>query len=125
MSIADTNDFDADEEVGTIVGVGIGNVQDTEYLHRDETGRIDRRFGFHELLHEQGDQWGTIKPYMDLCFLEATCRVTADRGSGIHRMQLWLSYPRQSRGFTCWTIIIIDTRPKFPYTPSLKRRIPI
>ncbi len=80
VAAADANRPQTQETVGTIVGVRVGSVRETEFLHRDETGRIDRRFGFHELLHEQGDQWEITKPYMDLFLPAASCRVTADCG---------------------------------------------
>ncbi|MEN6428021.1 MAG: hypothetical protein ABFE13_21930, partial [Phycisphaerales bacterium] len=77
----DANESDVQGEVGSISGVGVGNVQDTDLLHRDDAGRIDRRFGFHELLYKRGNQWEISKPYMDLFLREVCCRVTADRGT--------------------------------------------
>lgn len=80
-------DANSPESMGTISGVGgvrdlgVGGVRDTLFLHRDEDGRLDRRFGFHELLFEQGNQWAVTKPFMDLLLPEAACRVTADRGT--------------------------------------------
>lgn len=80
-SPVDANGPGSPDEVGSLAGVQVGVVQDTEFVHRDETGWIDRRFGFHELLHRQGDQWVTTKPYMDLILPDASCRVTADRAT--------------------------------------------
>ncbi len=79
--VADANESESEEEIGSIAGVRVGKVKDTDYLHRDEAGKIDRRFGFHELLHERGNQWEIAKPYMDLFLPEVVCRVTADRGT--------------------------------------------
>jgi hypothetical protein len=81
VSRTEVNDSNAHESVGTFSGVGIGTVRHTDFLHRDPlTNRIDRRIGFEELLHEQGDRWEITKPYMWMYLERVTCRVTADRG---------------------------------------------
>jgi hypothetical protein len=79
--VADANESGSEGEIGSIAGVRVGKVKDTDYLHRDKAGKVDRRFGFHELLHERGNQWEIAKPYMDLFLPEVVCRVTADRGT--------------------------------------------
>ncbi len=82
LSRTDVNDSNSHESVGMISpGVGIGTVRKTDFLHRDPlTNQIDRRIGFEELLHEQGNRWEITKPYMWMYLERFTCRVTADRG---------------------------------------------
>ncbi|MDI6449742.1 hypothetical protein [Anaerobaca lacustris] len=67
-------------EMGQIGEVGIGGVRQTRLFHTDHTGRIDREFGFEELLYSEGNQWIITNPYMKLFLGEVNCRVTADRG---------------------------------------------
>lgn len=68
------------DEVGDIGGIGIGRVEKTRFLHTDESGQVDRVFGFEELLHRDGEQWGITDPFMKLFLPEFRCDVTADRG---------------------------------------------
>lgn len=67
-------------DMGQIGGVGIGGIRQTRLFHTDHTGRIDREFGFEELLYTEGNQWVITNPYMRLFLGEVNCRVTADRG---------------------------------------------
>ncbi len=67
-------------KAATIGGVNILNVEQTDFLHTDETGRVDRRLGFEQLLHSQDDQWVITNPYLDLFLGDAKIRLTADRG---------------------------------------------
>jgi hypothetical protein len=73
----DADDFDS--KLGKIGGVGVGAVKKFEYLHRDDNGEVDRKFGFRELLHQTKGQWETDKPYMEI-LLPVRCDVTADKG---------------------------------------------
>ena len=73
----DADDFDA--KLGKIGDVGVGAVKKFEYLHRDNNGEVDRKFGFRELLHQTKGQWETDKPYMEI-FLPVQCDITADKG---------------------------------------------
>ncbi len=77
--VEDTNE-PAGDEVGMIGPVGIGSVKQTRFLHTNEQNRVDREFGFEELLHRQGDQWEITRPYMKLFLPQFRCDVTADRG---------------------------------------------
>ena len=79
--LEDEADLPTDEEVGTVAGVGIGRVEQTQFLHTDEYKRVDREFGFEELLHTQGNQWEILRPYMKLFLPAFRCDVTADRGT--------------------------------------------
>lgn len=78
--VAEANDSDAVDRIGKIGDVGVGTVRQTEFIHRSDAGLIDRKFGFEELLHEQGNQWQITKPYMWMYLERFSCRVTADRG---------------------------------------------
>jgi hypothetical protein len=78
--VVDDANVPADDEVGMIAGVGIGRVEQTQFLHTNEQNRVDREFGFEELLHRQGDQWEITRPYMKLFLPQFRCDVTADRG---------------------------------------------
>jgi len=73
----DADDFDA--KLGKIGDVGVGAVKKFEYLHRDDNGNVDRKFGFRELLHQTKGQWETDKPYMEI-ILPVRCDITADKG---------------------------------------------
>jgi len=67
-------------KAGKIAGVGIHSVERTHFLHTDETGRVDRKLGFDELLQSENDQWVITNPYLDLFLTDIKVRVTADRG---------------------------------------------
>jgi len=73
----DADDFDS--KLGKIGGVGVGAIKKFEYLHRDNNGEVDRKFGFRELLHQTKGQWETDKPYMEI-LLPVRCSITADKG---------------------------------------------
>ncbi len=68
------------EGVGTILGVDIGQVEQTRFMHRNENNQVDRVFGFEQLLHKQSKQWEITNPYMKLFFPTFRCEVTANRG---------------------------------------------
>ena len=76
----EVNAPDPQRQVGTIFDVGVGEVRQTQFVHRNESNRVDRKFGFEELLHDEGDQWEITHPYMELFLPAFRCRVTADRG---------------------------------------------
>jgi hypothetical protein len=81
---------DPQSTAGTIAGVGIGQVEETRFVHRNERNRIDRVFGFHQLLHKQGNQWEITNPYMELYLPTFQCTVTANRG----RVQVETAFSR-------------------------------
>ena len=68
------------DNVGDIAGIGVGRIEKTRFFHTDESGRVDRIFGFEELLHRDEEQWGITYPFMKLFLPEFRCEVTADRG---------------------------------------------
>jgi len=77
--VADVN-MNSLNDVGTILDVGIGRIEQTRFLHRNEQNQIDRDFGFVQLLHKQGTQWEITNPYMKLFLPTFQCVVTANRG---------------------------------------------
>lgn len=71
---------DAAGGVGRIGDIGIRNVGQTRFFHRDLKGNVDREFGFDELIHSEEDQWTITNPYMKLFLGDIRVRVTADSG---------------------------------------------
>jgi hypothetical protein len=71
---------DSPDDVGTVLGVGIGRVEQTRFLHRNERNQVDRDFGFEQLRNQQGNQWEITNPYLKLFFPTFQCIVTANRG---------------------------------------------
>lgn len=80
-SMAEGRDAGSPGEIGTIAGVGVRRVRNTQFAHRNEYNQVDRQFGFEDLLHEEGDRWEITNPYMKLFFPAFRCHVTADRGN--------------------------------------------
>jgi len=78
--VGEVDAADSSEEVGTIMGVGVGRIERTQFFHTDENSRVDREFGFERLLHEKGNQWEIAHPYMKLFLPKLRCDVTADLG---------------------------------------------
>jgi hypothetical protein len=72
---------DASEKGGKVGPYNVGPVKQTEYTTRDEQKRIQRVFGFLELLHQTGDNWQLSKPYLKLYEEEAEITISADTGS--------------------------------------------
>ena len=71
---------DSQGSVGEVLGVGIGRVEQTRFLHRNERNQVDRDFGFEQLRNQQGNQWEITNPYLKLFFPTFQCIVTANRG---------------------------------------------
>ncbi|HUT29589.1 MAG TPA: hypothetical protein VMX13_07350 [Sedimentisphaerales bacterium] len=76
---ADSNLAPAGPPVAGIGDPGI-DAQVARFVHTDKNNRIDRVFGFRELLHRQGDQWELAKPYVTLYQRSFRCDITADNG---------------------------------------------
>ncbi len=74
------SDSNASGEAGRISGIGIDYVKGTRYYHRDTDKRIDREFGFANLLHQVRDQLEIEGPYMKVYQENFDCSITADRG---------------------------------------------
>ncbi|MGE5296919.1 MAG: hypothetical protein ACM3VT_19020 [Solirubrobacterales bacterium] len=77
---AEVNDSNSQESSGEIQGVRIGPIEQLQLVHRDASNRIDRMFGFDQVVHKQGNQWQIAKPYMWIYLERFVCRVTADSG---------------------------------------------
>jgi hypothetical protein len=56
------------------------DIKQTRFLHRNESGRVDREFGFEVFLHKQADRWRFTNPYMKLFLSKTQCHVIADTG---------------------------------------------
>ncbi|UCG56676.1 MAG: hypothetical protein JSU70_17650 [Phycisphaerales bacterium] len=79
-AVAGSNVTDFEGEVGKIGDVGVAALRKPEFLHRNKEGEIDRRFGFDELLHQEGDIWRIKSPYMDIFMPDFKCYITAGSG---------------------------------------------
>ena len=51
--LTEVNRPDAKRAPATIQGITVRRVWQTEFIHRNEFNRMDRKFGFEELLHER------------------------------------------------------------------------
>ncbi|NLZ03763.1 MAG: hypothetical protein GXY19_01145 [Phycisphaerae bacterium] len=78
--VSDGNAASSGRNLGRIGDVGVGGIRHTHLFHTDQTGRIDREFGFEQLLYSEGDQWRITHPWMSLLLGPVNCRITADRG---------------------------------------------
>ena len=56
------------------------SVQETRFLHTDQQGRVDREFGFDEMVQSAPDRWFVANPYLDLSLPEGRCQIKADQG---------------------------------------------
>ncbi len=112
--VEDGNSTALGGHVGHIGAVGIGGIRQTHLFHTDETGRVDREFGFEELLHTEGDQWGITNPWMRLSLGGVNCRITADRGE----LQLDTAFDRPSPDDATFTgNVVIRVTPSEPNDP--------
>jgi hypothetical protein len=77
------SDLDAyDDQAGTVGGVGIDVLTNTEYFIPDKkTKKIVGVFGFEELLYERANELELKNPYVELYSADYTYRITADRGT--------------------------------------------
>jgi len=78
-AVSDSNAGEFDNEIGKIANVGIGGVKKPVFRHISN-GRIDREFGFEELLREDKGEWEVEKPFLNIHKNNFKCFVTADRG---------------------------------------------
>jgi hypothetical protein len=67
-------------QIGRVLGTDVRRVEQTQFFHVNAQSRVDRVFGFEELLHKRGDQWETTQPYMRVFLPGFRCDVTAERG---------------------------------------------
>jgi hypothetical protein len=78
-AVADVNTDEFNREIGKIAGVGIDGVRKTVFRHMSN-GRIDREFGFEELLREVKSEWEVAKPFLNIYQNDFKCFITADEG---------------------------------------------
>jgi len=62
---------------GRIGETDIGPVEKTRFFHRDQNSRVDRVFGFEELVPKQGE-FVFVRPFMKLLLPKFQCHVVAD-----------------------------------------------
>ncbi len=81
--VADSNfsEFGEVNNVGKIADVGVGTIEKSYYVTRNEDYEIIGEFGFEVLLHKEGDIWELQKPYRNVYQPDFTCYMTADKGS--------------------------------------------
>jgi hypothetical protein len=65
---------------GRIGDIGVTILEKARYVHCDDNGRIDRVFGFSDVLHKDGENWELDQPYVDIVDANFLCRITGDRG---------------------------------------------
>lgn len=80
--VADINTGEFDSDIGMVGDkVGVGPVKKAVFIDLNKkTKEVERKFGFEQLIHKQGDEWEVEKPYMDIFRSDFTCSITADRG---------------------------------------------
>jgi hypothetical protein len=76
---AESNIGDFNGEIGKIADVGIAALKKPVFRHL-KNGRVDREFGFEELLHQVEGEWEIEKPYLNIFQNNFKCFVTAERG---------------------------------------------
>ncbi len=79
-TVADSNIGISEGEIGKIGDVGIGTLKNPKFIHRDKNKKIDRVFGFEELLHQEKKQWHVEKPYMNVYQDSFNCFISANKG---------------------------------------------
>jgi hypothetical protein len=78
-AVSDSNVGEFDNEIGKFANVGIGGVKKPVFRHISN-GRIDREFGFEELLRENKGEWEVEKPFLNIYQNNFKCFVTANEG---------------------------------------------
>lgn len=112
--VSDGNAASSGRNLGRIGDVGVGGIRQTHLFHTDETGRIDREFGFEQLLYSEGDQWRITHPWMRLSLGGVNCRITADQGE----VQLDTAFDQPSPDDATFTgNVVIRVTPTDPNNP--------
>ncbi len=78
-AVADINTGEFDSEIGKIANVGIRALKKPIFRHLNK-GRVDREFGFEELLREVKSEWEVEKPFLNIYQNDFKCFITADGG---------------------------------------------
>ncbi len=111
---SDGNAAPSADHLGRIGDVGVGGIRQTHLFHTDQTGRIDREFGFEQLLYSEGDQWRITHPWMSLSLGGVHCRITADQGE----VQLDTAFDQPSPDDATFTgNVVIRVSPTDPNDP--------
>jgi len=58
--------------------MGSRDVERTRFVHRNIDGRVDREFGFEQLIREEGGRWIVAHPRLDVFIGETRWHITAD-----------------------------------------------
>lgn len=75
--VVETNSREPNGSGGRIGDTEIGAIQKTRFFHRDENARVDREFGFEELVPKEGE-FVFVRPFMKLFLPKFQCHVIAD-----------------------------------------------
>jgi hypothetical protein len=67
-------------EADSAEAAGDDNVTPTRLVHRNVEGRVDREFGFEQLIREEGGRWIVAIPYSTQSLGKMRCHMRADRG---------------------------------------------
>ncbi len=112
--VSDGNAASSGRNLGRIGDVGVGGIRHTHLFHTDQTGRIDREFGFEQLLYSEGDQYRITHPWMSLLLGPVNCRITADRGE----LQLDTAFDQPTPDDATFTgNVVIRVTPTDPNNP--------
>jgi hypothetical protein len=112
--VSDGNAASSGRSLGRIGDVGVSGIRHTHLFHTDQTGRIDREFGFEQLLYSEGDQWRITHPWMSLLLGPVNCRITADRGE----LQLDTAFDQPTPDDATFTgNVVIRVTPTDPNNP--------
>jgi len=96
-AVADANEDVPRGGAGKIGSTVIDRVTETDFVHRDENGVVDRKMGFAELTNTVKDIWAVEKPYMSVIQRGFECHITADRGNFQLDTSLGAPTPKDAR----------------------------
>lgn len=82
QTVTDSNAGDFEGEIGMVGDkVGVGTIKKAVFIDLNKkTKEVERKFGFEQLIHKEGNEWEVEKPYMDIFRRDFKCSITADRG---------------------------------------------
>ena len=81
--------------VGKVGGVGVGLIKNSRYTTLNAQKKVEREFGFEELLHQDGNNWEIKKPYMNIYRRSFNCSITGERANVAVEMAGGRVTPRQ------------------------------
>ncbi|MHC4130637.1 MAG: hypothetical protein ACYSSP_01600 [Planctomycetota bacterium] len=69
------------EEMSKVAGIGVDRIDEAKFFDRNqETGEIEREFGYSRMANVEGREWEIEKPYMYIYRPDLTCKITAENG---------------------------------------------